>query len=444
MFGSYAINKKKDRAPELSLKFNNDELSIYTAPVKYRKMSLIKYMIAEMSLLNFFRVIVSIVFVLLGLKVFIGIIFYYHYKRYFMNDRLPAFSHKQFLKVDHNYEKAATLVNLVYVHDNEKGIVRLKKGHSFLYVFDSKPLRKEDEIKRIKKLAIPPAWTNVWICPLNNGHIQATGFDLRKRKQYRYHPLWNLLRNETKFHHLVEFGKALPQLRLKLEKDFSEKELSQQKVIATVISLMERTYIRIGNNDYEKMYGSYGLTTLKDKHALIKGDELTFSFKGKKGVHQNITLRNKKLACAVKACRDIPGKELFQYYDASGNRRPIESGMINNYIKESMQGDFSAKDFRTWAGTLHALQSFRSIGEALNDTEVKKNIVLVLDDVSKKLGNTRAVCKKYYVHPGLVKMYEEKKLITYINDLNRIEKHDNISGLTDEENAMLKLLQSSY
>ncbi len=319
--------------------------------------------------------------------------------------------------------------------------MRVKEGNDFLYIYGNKPLKKEDELKRIKKLAIPPAWRNVWICPIENGHIQATGLDKLERKQYRYHALWNLLRNETKFHHMIEFGKALPQLRLKLEEDLARKELSEEKVIATVISLMERTYIRIGNNDYEKLYGSYGLTTLKDKHAVINGDKLTFSFRGKKGVHQNISLRNKKLAKAVKECRDIPGKELFQYYDAEGKHRPVDSGMVNNYIKQTTNGDFSAKDFRTWAGTLHALETFRSVGEKLSDAETKKNVVFVMDEVSKKLGNTRTVCKKYYVHPGLVKMYEEKRLAKYFKELDQLERPDNISGLTTEENLLLRILE---
>ncbi len=360
-----------------------------------------------------------------------------------MEDSLPVLSHKEFLKIDHNYEKAASLANLVYVNDKDAGIIRMKKGKDFVYVFDEKPLEKDEELKRIKKLVIPPAWTNVWICPLQNGHIQATGFDLRSRKQYRYHPLWNLLRNQTKFHHLLEFGKALPALRLKLEEDFSKKELTQEKVIATVISLMERTYIRIGNNDYEKMYGSYGLTTLKDKHAVIKGDEITFAFKGKKGVNHTISLRNKKLAKAVKECRDIPGKELFQYYDADGNHKSIDSGMVNSYIKQHSGGDFSAKDFRTWAGSLHALEAFKAIGEAISDTECKKNIVHVMDEVSKKLGNTRTVCKKYYVHPGLVKMYEEKKLSTYLKELDKIEEPDDKSGLSKEELLLMKILKNA-
>src|SRR5215213_8970587 len=304
-------------------------------------------------------------------------------------------SHKEFLKIDRDYSRAARIADLKYVSDRSKGIQRQKKGNGFVYIYDNKPLKDKKELERIKKLVIPPAWTNVWICPDENGHIQATGFDVRNRKQYRYHPLWNTLRSETKFHHLYEFGKLLPSLRLKLEEDLAKKELCEEKVIATVISLMERTYIRIGNDGYEKMYGSYGLTTLKDKHVKIEGDKLAFSFKGKKGIYQNVSLRNRRLARMVKACRDIPGKELFQYFDKDGNRKSIDSGMVNRYIKEATGGDFSAKDFRTWAGTLDILRAFKAMGKAGSETDCKKNIVAALDEVSKKLGNTRTICKKY-------------------------------------------------
>src|SRR5689334_8399079 len=229
-------------------------------------------------------------------------------------------SHKEFLKIDKDYIKSAKMADLIYVSDKDPGIERMKKGKGFVYVYDNKPLKKKQEIERIQKLAVPPAWTGVWICPKNNGHIQATGYDLRKRKQYRYHQLWSTLRNETKLHRLYEFGKLLPSIRLKLEEDLAQKELTETKVLAMVISLMERTYIRIGNDDYEKLYGSYGLTTLKDNHVKIDGDKVHFSFKGKKGIEHNITLKNKKLARMIKECRDIPGKELFQFLDADGNR----------------------------------------------------------------------------------------------------------------------------
>lgn len=350
-------------------------------------------------------------------------------------------SHKEFLKIDRDYTKAAKAADLLYVSDKDPGIIRKKKGKGFVYIYDSKPLKNKSQLERIKKLVIPPAWTNVWICYKENGHIQATGLDLRKRKQYRYHALWNTLRNETKFHRLFEFGKLLPSMRLKIEGDMAKKELCEEKVIATIVSLMERTYIRIGNDDYEKLYGSYGLTTLKDNHVTIKGNTVKFSFKGKKGVYQNITLEHPKLAKLVKKCKEIPGKELFQYYDAEGSRKPVDSGIVNKYIKEATGGDFTAKDFRTWAGTLNIIRAFKAIGEAETDKDCKKNIVAALDEVSKKLGNTRTVCKKYYVHPGIIKLYEERNLHKHLKELDKIEKSDNLTGLTEEERILMKILQ---
>ena len=353
-----------------------------------------------------------------------------------------ALSHKEFLKIARDYEKSAAMADLLYVSDSLPGITRVKKGKGFAYYYNDKPIKDKSEIQRINKLVIPPAWTNVWICAKPNGHIQATGFDVKNRKQYRYHPDWNALRNQTKFHRLLEFGKALPKLRLRLEEDMTKSELCEEKVIATVISLMERTYIRIGSNDYEKMYGSYGLTTLKDKHVSIKGHELVFSFKGKKGVYHEINLKNKKLAKAVQACRDIPGKELFQYFDKDGNRKSIDSGMVNNYIKSATGMEFTTKDFRTWAGSLNILWAFKSIGEAINNTECKKKIVEALDRVSLKLGNTRTVCKKYYVHPGLISLYEENNLKKYLEGLDEIEHPDDVSGLTTTEKTLMKILKS--
>ena len=356
-------------------------------------------------------------------------------------EKLIELSHKEFLKIDRDYSKAAKVADLVYVNDKTPGINRLKKGKGFVYINDNKPLKQKAEIERIRKLAIPPAWTNVWICPDESGHIQATGFDVRGRKQYRYHSMWNTLRNETKFHRLYEFGKVLPSIRLKLEEDLAKKELSEDKVLATVVSLMERTYIRVGNDDYEKLYGSYGLTTLKDNHVKVEGDEIFFSFKGKKGIDHKITLKNKRLARMVKQCRDIRGKELFQYYDTDGNRKPIDSGMVNRYVKDASGGDFTAKDFRTWAGTLNIIRAFKSIGEAESETDCKRKIVAALDEVSKQLGNTRSVCKKYYVHPGVIKLYEEKNLLKYLNELDKIEHPDDLTGLTSEERILMKILK---
>jgi len=349
-------------------------------------------------------------------------------------------SHKEYLKIHKDYSGAAKAADLTYVNDSQPGILRKRKGTGFMYIYDNKPLKDKGQLKRIKKLAIPPAWTNVWICAKENGHIQATGFDIRKRKQYRYHQLWHTLRNDTKFHRLYEFGKLIPSIRLQLEEDLAKRELCEEKVIATVVYLMERTYIRIGNEDYQKLYGSYGLTTLKNNHVKIEGDKVHFAFKGKKGIYHEVSLKNRRLAKIIQHCKEVPGKELFQYYDDLGNRQSIDSGMVNRYIKESSGGDFSAKDFRTWAGTLNIIRAFKSIGQAESESECKKNIVAALDDVSKKLGNTRTVCKKYYVHPGIIKLYEEQSLEKYLKELDKIEKSDNLTGLTTEEKVLMKIL----
>ncbi len=367
----------------------------------------------------------------------------HQFKSSIMDEPVLALSHKEYLKADKDYEKAARAVNLIYVRDNLPGIKRARKGKGFTYLLENRLLKDVSNLKRIQKLAIPPAWTEVWICPLENGHIQATGLDIRKRKQYRYHNFWAHVRSETKFHRLYEFGKLLPKLRAQLERDLQIRELSQEKVLATVISLMERTYIRIGNSSYEKLYGSYGLTTLKDKHVSITGDKIRFAFRGKKGIQHEITLKNKKLARTVEQCRDIPGKELFQYYDEAGSRRIIESGMVNEYIKKSTGKDFSAKDFRTWAGSVHALETLFSLADVISEAERKKNIVIVLDAVSKKLGNSRSICKKYYVHPGLIRLYEENNFSKYTRSLDQIEISDESSGLTPSEKVLLKILKEA-
>jgi len=350
-------------------------------------------------------------------------------------------SHKEFLKIDRDYFRSAKLADLVYVNHGEEGIMRTKKGTGFSYSYKGKPIKDEATLERIKKLAIPPAWTAVWICAKEAGHIQATGTDAKGRKQYRYHPQWQALRNETKFHRLYEFGKQLLSIRMKVEEDLSKRELYEEKVLATVVSLMERTYIRIGNDDYEKLYGSYGLTTLKDGHVKVAGSTVKFSFKGKKGVYHKINLRNAKLAKLVQRCKDIPGEELFQYYDREGVAHPVDSGSVNRYIKEASGGEFTAKDFRTWAGTLNILRCFCSMDEPESESDCKKNILTALDDVSHKLGNTRTVCKKYYVHPGIIKLYEEKRLSKYTKELDAIEKDDNLTGYASDERMLMKILK---
>lgn len=354
---------------------------------------------------------------------------------------LPKISHQKHLALVNDYEKAAALASLMYVSDNEPGIERKKTSNGFTYTLAQKTIKEKPVRERIKKLAIPPAWSAVWICTHENGHIQATGVDVKKRKQYRYHSLWSLLRNETKFHKLMEFGKILPELRLKLEKDLALKELCEQKVLATVISLMERTYIRIGNAAYEKMNGSHGLSTLHDKHVQVDGSRISFSFKGKKSISHTIKLSNRKLAGIVKQCRDVPGKELFQYYTEEGNSKAIDSGMVNNYIQEITGQAFTAKDFRTWAGCLHFLLAFKNIDVSLQQTASKTAVNELLNYVSKKLGNTPTVCKKYYVHPGIIRLYEENKLQTYLKELDGIEENDDVSSLTNDEKVLMKLLK---
>jgi DNA topoisomerase-1 len=346
------------------------------------------------------------------------------------------------IKMHRNYKRTAEAASLLYVTDTTPGILRAKKGSGFSYTLDNVIVRDPEVLLRIRKLAIPPAWTNVWICTKANGHIQATGYDVRGRKQYKYHPQWSAVRNQTKFHRLYEFGKELPKLRKRIEEDMCSTKLTRGKVLATVVSLMERTFIRVGNSEYEKLYGSYGLTTMKDGHVDINGATMKFSFKGKKGIFHAITLKNKRLARIVKACRDIPGKELFQYFNDDGVRCSIDSGMVNEYLREATSKDFTAKDFRTWAGTLSILSSFKAIGQAATQSEVRKNVLQALDEVSAKLGNTRTICKKYYVHPEIIRMYEGQTLQKYLDQLDAIEKCDSENDdLTQDEKVLMKILK---
>jgi DNA topoisomerase-1 len=338
--------------------------------------------------------------------------------------------------------ECARAASLVYVSDRDPGYKRLKRGSSFIYVsHDGKKIRDPQIIGRIRSIVIPPAWDDVWICRLENGHIQATGYDLKRRKQYRYHHKWNSMRNLTKFSRLLHFGEKLPQLRLQMESDLAGNVLNRNKVIATVLGLMERTYIRVGNQEYEKLYKSYGLTTLKDRHVKIEGSNLRFSFTGKKGIRHDVSLTHRRLARIVKQCRDIPGRELFQYYDDKGEPHVLDSGHVNEYIQEVTGEEFTAKDFRTWAGTLHALQAFKQLGEAFTDSECRKKIIIAFDLVSKKLGNTRTVCKKYYVHPAVVNLYERRELKGYLRALDRIEATAGSTGWTPEEEILLKILR---
>ena len=362
------------------------------------------------------------------------------------NSDLEIISHlkpSKIVKIMKDPVASAKAVHLVYTSDAEtSGIIRKKKGKKFSYFKDGEKIKDKEEIKRINGLVIPPAWENVWICTLDNGHLQATGFDVRRRKQYRYHPLWSALRNHTKFYRMLQFGYALPEIRLHLEKDLALRNFEKRKILALVVSLMQRTNIRIGNSIYEKLYGSFGLTTLKDKHVKIQGQKITFNFKGKKGVMHNVDLKSKRLSRLVQKCKEIPGKELFQFYDDEGNRHSIDSGMVNDYIKEISGENFTAKDFRTWSGTVNALIAFKEIGYAENNSQYKKKVKEALEMVASHLGNTSTVCRKYYVHPLVINLYEYNTIKKYLDELEEIEQNDGKADLTHEEKLVLKILET--
>ncbi|HAO08719.1 DNA topoisomerase IB [Chryseobacterium mucoviscidosis] len=362
------------------------------------------------------------------------------------NSDLELISHlkpSKIVKIMKDPVASAKAVHLIYTTDAETaGITRKKIGKKYSYYKDGEKIRDKEEITRINKLVIPPAWENVWICALDNGHLQATGFDVKKRKQYRYHPLWSALRNHTKFYRMLQFGYALPDIRLQVEKDLALRNFEKRKILALIVSLMQRTNIRIGNNAYEKLYGSFGLTTLKEKHVQVKGQKITFHFKGKKGVMHDIDLKSKRLSRLVQKCKDIPGRELFQYIDDEGNRHTVDSGMVNDYIKEISGEDFTAKDFRTWSGTVNALIAFKEIGYAETHTEYKKKVKEALEIVASHLGNTSTVCRKYYVHPLVINLYENNTIKKYLDELEQIEENDGKADLTQEEKLVLKILET--
>jgi len=355
-----------------------------------------------------------------------------------MSSPIPALKKSTLKKLAQDPVATAEAIHLVYVNSKDEGIERAGGGKGFKYLFRNKIIKDKSTLKRIRSLVIPPAWKNVWICSIAEGHLQATGQDVMNRKQYRYHPLWNELRNKTKFYRLPELGKLLPVIRKQINADLTLLGLPKEKVLAVVVSLMEKTGIRIGNEFYEKLYGSFGLTTLKDKHAEIKGNQLKFCFRGKKGVEHTISLRSLKLAKIVQTCRDIPGKELFQYIDEEGNRQSIDSGMVNEYIRKLAGEDFTAKDLRTWCGTLAALTAISENGLGTGG-DPKKKVIAVLDKVSEQLGNTRTVCKKYYVHPSLLELYENGKLDKWLSKKDNTAKTEN--GLSTVEKTLVNILE---
>jgi DNA topoisomerase-1 len=348
---------------------------------------------------------------------------------------------KKLEKIGRDPKITAKAVGLRYVSDALPGYTRkpAKTGFNY-YDTDGKIVKSSELLQRFNKLVIPPAYTDVWISPHENGHLQFTGKDAAGRKQYRYHPDWNQIRNQSKFHHMQLFASYLPAIREQVNKDLQRHGLVYEKVVALVVKLMELTSIRVGNESYKKLYNSFGLTTLQNRHVKIDGAELKFQFRGKKGVYQKISLKSKRLANLVKQCREIPGKELFQYYDEDGNHCTIGSGDVNAYLKQITGEDFTAKDFRTWAGSVSALYAFREAGGFETITECKKKIVSVLDEVAGNLGNTRTVCKKYYVHPTVIKSYEDGSLYKHLAKIGEHELQE-ATQLTLAEKALLDLLE---
>ncbi|MCP2045078.1 DNA topoisomerase IB [Pontibacter sp. HSC-36F09] len=337
---------------------------------------------------------------------------------------------------------SAEWAGLRYTSDEKPGLTRNKAGTGFYYL-DHKGEKVTDEktLERIKKLVIPPAWTEVWIAKTARGHLQATGRDDKGRKQYIYHPEWQHARNLTKFGRMITFGKSLPALRDQIQKDIQSRHLDKRKVTALVVSIMDNALIRIGNRAYAKSNKSYGLTTLRDRHVTFNGSTVTFAFVGKKGVEQKIDLKDRRLAQLVKKCKDIPGYDLFQYYDEDGERQTLESGDVNEYLREVTAYDFTAKDFRTWGGTVRMVECLERVIDENPEIDKEKGIKEAVKEVAKGLGNTPTVCSKYYIHPEVVNLFREDKLMSFL------KKHDptksKIEHLSSMEHFVLKMLEKS-
>ena len=302
--------------------------------------------------------------------------------------------------------EAARAAGLRYVNDAMPGMRRVARGTGFAYVdAGDKPVRDEETLARIRKLAIPPAWTDVWICASARGHLQATGRDARGRKQYRYHSKWRKIRDESKYGRMIEFAEGLPALRKKIVADMALPGLPREKVVATVVRLLDKTLIRVGNDEYARDNGSYGLTTMRAKHTKVKGSTVRFEFKGKSGKMHSVDVNDARAARVVRVCRELPGYELFQYLDDEEERRTVGSEDVNDYMREVMGQDFTAKDFRTWAGTVFCATALAAVGASENEREAKANVADAIKAVAALLGNTPAVSRACYVHPELLDSY---------------------------------------
>jgi DNA topoisomerase-1 len=339
-------------------------------------------------------------------------------------------------------ETSAEEAGLRYITDTAPGIRRRRAGKAFSYIGpDGERITDPDRIAWFKRLAIPPAWTDVWISPIKRGHLQATGRDARGRKQYRYHPRWHEVRDAAKYERLVDFARALPRIRRRTDRDLRRRGLPREKVLALVVRLLEQTLIRVGNDEYAKSNRSYGLATLKDRHVTVRGQRIHFSFRGKAGVEHEIGVRDARLARLVKACQEIPGQELFQYYDADGTRVDVTSGDVNDYLREISGADFSAKDFRTWAGTLAAALALEEFLEVDDEAGRKKAIVRAIETVAEQLGNTPTVCRAAYVHPHLLDAYLDGTMVDALSRRARGAGRG-VHALQPKEAAVLGLLQA--
>jgi DNA topoisomerase-1 len=334
------------------------------------------------------------------------------------------------------------LAGLRHSSDDRPGIRRIRAGRGFRYVDpDRRPVRDPGTLERIRRIAIPPAWTDVWISPWPNGHLQATGRDARGRKQYRYHPRYRARRDDAKFERLIAFAKALPAIRERVDADLGRPGLPREKVIAAVVRLLELTLIRVGNDEYAKLNRSFGLTTLRNRHAAIDGSEITFRFRGKSGRRHEVGLRDRRLAGVVRRCRDLPGQELFQYVGPDGEPHDVASDDVNAYLAQ-IAPDVTAKDFRTWAGTVLAWRALRAAGTGRSDREKQRNVAAAIRTTADNLGNTAAVARSAYVHPAVVDAYLDGRLRTAL--VKAAEETDEPPGATDpdEEKAVIALLRA--
>ena len=335
---------------------------------------------------------------------------------------------------------SAKMAGLRYVTDAQPGIHRRRRGKGFQYVdAENKAVRDRDTLARIKSLVVPPAWSDVWICQNPKGHLQVTGRDARGRKQSRYHPRWREVRDETKYERMAIFGAILPAIRERVEQDLGLPGLPRQKVLATVVRLMEATLIRVGNEEYARENHSYGLTTMRNKHVEVEGANVIFKFQGKSGVRHTVDIRDRRIAKIVQRCQDIPGYELFQYVDKEGDHHTIDSVDVNEYLREVAGQDFTAKDFRTWAGTVLACTMLQEFEAFESQTQAKRNVVQAIKDVAARLGNTPSVCRKCYVHPAVLDTYFSGAMIKTVKQ--RVEQEPAPHALRHEEETLLQLLQ---